>query len=284
MVVKLHRLSQYYVAGNVMMAFFMILASTMMAIPAFLTHALMIAYIALSVPVAVMIIAILAGILHHDHTLKEDHVTTHRVLDDHHREHTVIISNIRYTEEVAALLKMSYSELNNIGYDYYHYDLSTLSIWSPIPLSEVQRAALLKRDALMIQHRSESLDTIYDLRDDTHVGSDHHDDRFSRYDQCIDLIQDNRRLIDGIGQPVLADQLDVIQRRLSDVQSHGLDMASSTTMRDLEDVLAQLDHMHDQLLVLNDDCVSVHNSKLDLSYINKQLDTMTSTVSTVVSE
>jgi hypothetical protein len=219
-----------------------------------------------------------------DKTLREHHITTHVVLDNHLQEHTIIVStmNEQYT---AKHVKMTEAELDTNEYVYHvRHDLRPLTIWSTIPLSEDQITTLAGRDFLMAQQRVESSDARYDLHDDQQISDAHADACLPLYYQCVNLLDDNRRLIEHIGQPALADRLDEMTRNLSDVKNHGLDISSDMTISELNAMHAQLDHMHDQLLVLNEDYISVHHTTISLSDINTQLDTMASTVSTVMSE
>jgi hypothetical protein len=209
-----------------------------------------------------------------DRTLDDHHITTHVVLDDHFQEHTIIVSTMD-GEHTDKYLKMTEAEL-----DAHHsyegpLDLQDLTIWSPIPLSKDQIAILSDRDFLMVQQRAESSDARYDFHDYRQVSESHDDARLPLYQQCVDLINDNLRLIEHLDQQSLADQLHVISSHMSDAKSHGLNMSSDMTIRELKDMLGKLDDIHDQLLVLNEDYSSIQDDNMILSKINDSVHAMT---------
>jgi hypothetical protein len=209
-----------------------------------------------------------------DKTIMEDHITTHRVRDHRLQEHTIIVSTMD-SEHTSEHLRITEAELDTNEYVYHvKHDLRPLTIWSTIPLSKNQIVILSERDFLMVQQRVESSDTRYDLHDYHQVSDDHTDARLPLYYQCVDLLHDDRRLIEQIGQPALADQLGVIANHMSEAKNHGLSISSDITMRELRDILAQLDDMHDQLLVLNEDYASIRNDKMTISRINQQVHMM----------
>jgi phage FluMu protein gp41 len=211
-----------------------------------------------------------------DQALLQSHITTHIVHDDQQHEHTVIVSTMT-AKDTAQHLGIPEASLEAIGHSYSgtKYDTQPLTIWSPTPLTEDQIGVLSERDAITMQRRLSSLDVKYDIRHYQQVSKNLPvDERSPVYDQCVALIIDNRRMIDHLDQQSLREHLNVVTECLSDANTHGLNMSSTITLRELERMRDTLQSMNEKLLILNEDYTSIHDAQSHLSLMNRQIDNL----------
>jgi hypothetical protein len=215
-----------------------------------------------------------------DDTIVQDYITTQTVLNDQHQEQTVIISTMN-AQDTSDHLHIRETDLHDFGYEYHsrQHDLQDLTIWSPIALSHDQIDIIVNRFFIIARKRLSSLNPEYDLRKDEVITrlADHGNHSDDIYHQCLDLIHDNLQLIDNIGlNDATKDDIKILQHDLMNAHDHALDTKSTIVIKSMRDMLGHLVHMHDQLVTLNQDHMTISSDRSTLSRINYHIDQIVS--------